>query len=288
MSNDKRRQALLYIFLTITGTMILGISLSDLQLQPGLPIPGADPDSTAAQAAQPGTGLPGLSFPWVLQAGLALGIILMFAALITALVKKANVRQIGLFAAGLVVLFGIFSRLPDLAAGQLDLPQSGSYNPLQPSFEYSTAPIGDPPAVFLFWAAAVSLLAVLGLIGWLLSRRFQPSQKEDPLAVEAEAAVQAIANGQTLSDVIIRCYLNMESVIAQERGIERGQSVTPREFEAYLVEKGIPQKPVLQLTGLFEKARYGNQRLNQQDEQAAVNCFIAIQNACRPDSGGAR
>lgn len=212
----------------------------------------------------------------------------MFAALITALVKQANVRQIGLFAAGLVVLFGIFSRLPNLAAGRLDLPQTGSYDPLQPSFEYSIAPIGDPPAVLLFWAAAILLFASLALAGWLLSRAFRLSRKEDPLAVEAEAAVQAIVNGQTLSDVIIRCYLNMESVIAQERGIERGQSVTPREFEAYLVEKGIPQKPVLQLTGLFEKARYGNQTLNEQDEQAAVNCFIAIQNACRPDLRGTR
>lgn len=268
------------MFLAIIGAMILGISLPDLRLQPGLPIPGAVTNSTAAQTIHPATETSDRAFPWMLQVGLALGIIWMFIALLTALFKKANIKWIGLFAGGLAVLLGILSRLPHLATGQRDLLPTDPHIPLLPSFEYRIAPIGDPPAG-LFWAAAILLLAGLVLVGWLLSRTFRQSQKEDPLAVEAEAAVQAIANGQRLSDVIIRCYLKMESVIAQERGLERGQSVTPREFEAYLVEIGIPKNPVLQLTGLFEKARYGNQRLNTQDEQEAVNCFIAIQNACR-------
>lgn len=265
--------------------MILGISLPDLSLQPGLPIPGAATSSTAAQTIQPGTGISSFTFPWILQVGLALGIILMFIALVTALFKKANIKQIGLFAGGLAVLFGIFSWLPYLATSQLNLLPTDSHTPFLPSFEYSIAPIGDPPAG-LFWVAAILLLAGLVLMCWLLSRTLQRSPKEDPLAVEAETAVQAIANGHILSDVIIHCYLKMESVIAQERGIERGQSITPREFEASLVEKGIPKIPILELTTLFEKARYGNQSLNKQDEEEAVNCFIAIQNACRPDSGG--
>jgi len=287
LNNDKRRKTLLFIFIEIIGMMILGISLPDLQLQPGLPIPGAATSSTAAQTIQPGTGISSFTFPWILQVGLALGIILMFIALVTALCKKANIKQVGLFAGGLAVLFGILSWLPHLETSQLNLLPTDLKISLHPSIDYSIAPIGDPPAG-LFWVAAILLLVGLVLMGWLLSRTFRQSQKEDPLAVEAEAAVQAIASGDLLSDVIIRCYLKMENVIAQERGIERGQSVTPREFEASLVEKGIPKNPILELTTLFEKARYGNQSLNKQDEEEAVNCFIAIQNACRPDSGGLR
>lgn len=211
----------------------------------------------------------------------------MFFALVAALVKQASIKRIGLFAGGLAVLVVIFSQLPHPAAGQMDLSLTDAYIPIQPSLEYSTAPIGDPPTGLL-WVAAILLLAGLVWTGWLLTRALRRSQKEDPLAVEAEAAVQAIANGQSLSDVIIRCYLNMESVIARERGIERGQSVTPREFETHLVERGIPKYPVLQLTRLFEKARYGNQRLNVQDEQEAVKSFIAIQSACRPNMGGTK
>lgn len=260
--------------------LILGVSLPDLRLQPGQPIPGAVTGSTGAQAAQQGAGTSGITLPWLFQVGLALGILVMSVTLVSALLKKANARRIGLFAAGLAVLFGVFSWLPRLAPSRpVSLP-TDPYTPQQPSFEFTIAPIGDPPAGF-FWAAAILLLAGLVLMGWLFFHSLRSSQKEDPLAAEAEAAVRAIANGQSLSDVIIRCYLNMESVIAQERGIERGQSVTPREFKASLVEKGIPEQPVLQLTGLFERARYGNQRLNTQDEREAVDCFMAIQNACR-------
>ena len=284
MSTHKHRQAFLYLSLVIIGMILLGVSLPSLRFQAGLPLPGAVPTSIYAPAGE--SGLSRSASPLLLPYGLALGIILLFISLIIALLKKVNTKRMRLLAAALVVLFVFFSVLPDLAPSQADSnPDNISAVPPQ-LFDYMVAPIGEPPANLVVWVIAGLSLVSVTLISWSVSRAFNRPKKEDDLAKETKAAIQAILEGHNLNDVIIHCYLRMESVIAQERGIERGWSVTPREFETYLLEKGIPRTPILQLTSLFEKARYSNQNLDQQDEQDAVNSLIAIQNACPMDSRG--
>lgn len=285
LTTNKRRQALLYLSVAVIGITLLGLCLPNLRFEPGLPIPGAEPDPAAATPSIQ-TGFSRGSFPWLLQFGLVVGIILLSFALVTTLLRHGNMKRTVLFAVVLILLFVVFSQLPRLAPDQYAaVPINPDFQPPQ-SEEYAIAPIGEPPASLLFWVAAGLLLAGTVLIGWLLARALGRKQKEDPLAMEARAAVEAIAGGESLRDVIIRSYLKMESVVAQARGIERGQAVTPREFETFLVEKGIPRVPILQLTHLFEKARYGNQNLNQQDQQDAVRCLLAIQKACQPDTEG--
>jgi len=266
--------------------ILLGVSLPGLRFQAGLPIPGADPVSISDPIGEPDSA--NETFPWLLPYVLAFGTILLFFALIIALLKKVNIKRVGLTAAALVLVIGLFSQLPSLAPGQSDSSSDniGVAPPL--SFEYMVAPIGEPPASLLVWVVAGLLLASVALISWSVSRAFHRTKKEDELVKETEVAIQAILDGQNLNDVIIHCYLKMERVIAQERGIERARSVTPREFETYLVEKNIPRNPILKLTFLFEKARYGNQSLNEKDEQDAVNCLFAIQKACQPDLRGIR
>jgi len=283
---QQRRQAFLYLSLALIGMILLGVSLPGLQFQDGLPIPGAEPVSIKAEAVESGSG-GGTSLGW-LQYVLAFGIVLLFVVLMTTLLKIISIKRIGLLIAALALLFIVFSQLPKLEPGEVaPISVNSSGLPTQSS-EYLVAPIGKPPASLLDWVTAGVLLSCAVWIGWIALHAFQRTTKEDKLATETQAAVKAIADGQNLEDVIIRYYLKMESVIAQERGIERGQSVTPREFETYLENKGIPRKPILQLTTLFEKARYGNQSLNEKDEQDAVNCFLAIQEACHPEIAGIR
>ena len=50
MTGRSRQQALMYLALAILGLGILAASLSDLKLEPGLPIPG----STAQVLVEPG------------------------------------------------------------------------------------------------------------------------------------------------------------------------------------------------------------------------------------------
>jgi hypothetical protein len=278
--NHKHLQALLYISLAIIGVIILALGLPDLRFQAGSPIPGAETGSTVAQTIDQGSS--SLSSPWWFQFVLAFGIILLFFALIIALRNKVKIKQVGLLAATLILLFLLFSSLPQPQSEPVDSNPSSAYAEPPPSLEYTISPIGEPPAGLLLWVTAALLLGSVTFIVWFASHSNQRTDKEDPMAVEAKAALQAIKGGQNLRDIIIHCYLEMERLIAQERGIERGEAVTPREFETHLLDKGIPRVPIFQLTHLFEKARYGNQNLNKLDEQEAMNCFFAIQEACQP------
>ncbi len=281
MKNDTRRQALFIILISIVFIMVLGISLPELTFQPALPFPGASPDSGEMESPQSAKDSSINSSPWVLQIGLAVGIVLIVLALLIALYKKVKTKHILILAGSLVVLFVFFSILPNLPGTPSSTVQSQTDSPEPAQFDYLTAPIGEPPEDMLFWVKIIVLLTSIFLVGWLVMSLFKRSPKENPLAVEAESAIQALSGGEDLGKVIIKCYLNMERIISQERGIDRDYSMTPREFEINLISKGIPREPIQQLTSLFEKARYGIQILTEQDELDALNCLSAIQKACQ-------
>ncbi len=142
------------------------------------------------------------------------------------------------------------------------------------------APPADPPGDW-FQAVKIVLIAAGCLMGaWLIFKSIRVSRPEDALALEVDAALKAIEDGVDFRDVILNAYLRMLRIVKEEQGIEREESVTPREFEALLAARGIPQEPVLQITRLFEKARYGNKPPEPADEQAAVRCLTAIRESC--------
>ena len=277
----KRNQALLYIALAITCMMILGLSLPDLQFLTGLPFPGSDTSPANNPAIVSESGYVNSSFPWILQIVWVMGVILIFFLSITALYKKVNYKLISLLAGVLAILFALFSILSELSPNQLETVPFDTSLPEQQLLEFQVAPIGDPPASLFFSVKVGLVLAGIIFVGWLVTRVFRRGQKDNILAAEAESAIQAITNGVNLGGVIIRCYLNMEKVISEERGIDRDQSMTPYEFKTYLINKGIPKMPIQVLTTLFEKARYGNQCLTEQDELDALSSLSAIQKVCQ-------
>jgi hypothetical protein len=101
------------------------------------------------------------------------------------------------------------------------------------------------------------------------------------LAGPAEEAIAAIRVGADLKDTVMRCYFEMGRVLREQRGISRDQAMTPREFEQYLAQEGLPRKPVGQLTRLFEMVRYGAKAVGKREELQAIDCLTAIVNACR-------
>lgn len=207
----------------------------------------------------------------------------MIAVAISAVVAVTNRRSLkrtGILAAALTVAFVLVSRLPELKPVEIETAPDPSAVAEAQTFSYAIAPVGEPPAGLFYWVMGGLLLAAGLLCTWLLWRSMRRGQGGDRLAQAAGAAVRAIADGQQIEDVVMRSYLDMVSVVEKAQGIERENAVTPREFESYLAERGIPRLPVQQLTRLFEKVRYGNQRLNRQDEQAAVECLYQIQAAC--------
>jgi len=261
--------------------VILGIGLRDLQFLPGLPIPGPEPNIADHPTTFPETGINKNSFLLILQIGLAAGVILLFFFVITAILKKINVKLIILLTGALIISFAIFSVLPTLPYHQFASAPTDTSLPEKQLPVYQIAPIGDPPEKLFFWVKVGLFIAGVFLFGWMIARVLQRNKKGNALADEAETAIQAITNGVNLCGVIIQCYLNMEKVISQERSIDRSVSMTPREFETYLIHKGIPEAPILQLTTMFEKARYGNQCLTERDELDALRCLSAIKQACQ-------
>jgi hypothetical protein len=138
-----------------------------------------------------------------------------------------------------------------------------------------TSPLGPVPTSLL-WLVGICLLVCSILLGiWV----FKPSKQAttiDLVSLEAEKARQALVTGLDLKDVIIKCYQQMSLALEKDRGLEREDFMTTREFEKLLEAAGIPYDPIHQLTQLFEEVRYGNWKPQLLDEQKAINCLEAI------------
>ena len=95
-------------------------------------------------------------------------------------------------------------------------------------------------------------------------------------AQEARQAVQTLAAGSDLKDTVLRCYRDMNRALSQQRGINRQQAMTPREFAAYLAGIGLRDEHIQRLTRLFENVRYGTYTASERDKREAVDCLNAI------------
>lgn len=128
----------------------------------------------------------------------------------------------------------------------------------------------------------VAILIVIGILIWYVYRHFiyKPPSTADQLKAEVEGAINEIEAGADLRNVIIRCYADMSQILNEQRGIQRQQAMTPREFETELQEMGLPHADIQRLTRLFEEVRYGNADLGQAAEQEAIHCLTAIAEAC--------
>ncbi len=280
MKNQLRLKMLIYLTLMTAGMLLLAASLSGLQFQPGIPIPGAETSPEPARPLdKPGEAV--FEARPLLQLPLALLFLSSLVMLLAVLVKKGARKQVFKWAGVLVVVACLY-----LLLNQIEVEPSGSAGEASqesgspPVFFYDAAPIGEPPEKLYQLAAAVLILGAAALAAWLVARRSRPLQGAGGLALEAEDALHALGAGEALGGVIIRCYLQMEKIVREERGIERAASLTPREFSAFLAAQGIHLAQIKALTALFEKARYGREPLNQQDEQAALECLAAVRGAC--------
>lgn len=275
-----RRNMMVYLTLATICMVILSTSLTGLVFQPGLPIPGADssPSTHASTGAtEPQTLEVGkaLQFPFAISFGVILLVILL------SLGKKVDFRQIAKWVACLLVVAFVSVLLNQIKFNLPVTPAGNSQEAdLPPSVVYDIAPIGDPPQHLYSLVLIFILLAAAVLVAVIIAHAMQRVKADDAIGAEASEALRAIKEGADLRNVIYRCYLQMVKIASEKRGLTREESATPREFERYLVSKGIPDLPIHQLTGLFEKVRYGGKALDSEDEETAVACLTAIHAAC--------
>lgn len=280
MDKDIRHKILIYLTIITIGMVLLSAGLADLQFQSGQPIPGAEP-STGSIATADQTATRAAQIDKVLQLPLALAFALILLILIISLIKKAHIKRILNLSLALVavVLLAILLSQIKFPASDISYAEPSTLQPA-PAVSYDIAPIGEPPQYLFNIVMVFILLGAAGLIFWLVWQALHRRQNDSPLAAQAQAALQAIDRGDNLANIIVRCYLQMEKVALEAQGIERQESATPREFKELLASQGIPLYPVRQLTGLFEKVRYGGKALDKRDEQTAVESLSAIRTAC--------
>lgn len=292
---NRRDKVLLLLFLGLAAVAIFlaAAGLSRLVLEPGQPF------SLLAGEGAGGGGGPLFNsdwLAWLIRGITALALILTPFYILYSLFSKRGRRRLLGDLLVLAVLMGFVYLLSKNAAPLPEpevLPELG-----EPGSNVPTpAPAPDPFVaqtpdwleILASVGVALLLTAAVGLAyRWWLSRRppeFSPAL--DRLGEEAQRAVDALYAGGDVKDTVIRSYLQMSRILHEERGIQRGSTMTPQEFEGILVRKGFPREPVQRLTRLFEEVRYGARRPAEAEEQAAIASLSAIADFCRSPQGEA-
>jgi len=281
MPRNTKHIVLLLLAGALVSLVVLTTSLPNLQLHSGTPFPGS---SASTVNVQPGSPLSPtqIYFTPILRGIVAVSILIFTFSILARLIAHADLKIILQLFLALVALLILAYILPDITPAQpAYIPDESFEATAVPPFEYSITPLGQPPQM-LIGVVIIGIVLGMGLLVFIFISRWSSSTKiEVTLAQEAKGAVDALQAGIGLRNVIIRCYLQMTHAIQEEQGIERNNTMTAREFEDWLEQKGFPTMPVRQLTSLFEKVRYSKQQTSNDDEKIALNSLNEIIQFCR-------
>ena len=140
-------------------------------------------------------------------------------------------------------------------------------------------------AVIIIALAALVITLVLTTLWWIRKKK---KPKKDTLNLVADQAQQALVDirkGGDLKSAILRSYAEMNRVVKEEMGIARQRTMTARDFEQHLIQKGLPAEPIQSLTRVFEKVRYGHSTTGEVEETQAVNALTNIIEAVQEQAG---
>jgi hypothetical protein len=278
-----RRSNLFFIMITILGALALSGSLAVLQLRGGNVSPLALPGFASGEPFDFTSLFWGEVIFRILLAFVVLSLLLFPVYLLHSLRSRQGRRRLlsDILALGfMLLLFGI---LYQTTANQeeeelVEEPQIMQPHPDEEFLGNPLAPeeLSNKPPSLPSWTTWVAALGLAGLATLAAAYLFERGRAEplpymtlERLADEAQDALDALRAGGDVKDVIVRCYLAMSQALEEEKHIYRKNSMTPREFERVLVEKGLPRDPVKHLTHLFEEVRYGNRTPVRREEDLA-------------------
>jgi hypothetical protein len=268
MTSNQKKNAMVFLGVSILITVLLAANLSQMELKPGLPAPLLEGYHIIVPEVGQRLSFPTL--PFILK---LLGIVsviyllvILFKAIMGLRLKKiAGILSEFILIVGgfLILILGIFllQKLP----GQPTAP-----TPMPFSFDTPRALRTESIPTSTIWLVGFSLAVLAALLLYYWLRAHRRSSQKDLLMEQIERARRNIYAGMDLDEVILRCYSEMGLIIQREGGIERQAFTTPSEFESELCSAGLPRQPIHELTHLFESVRYGVNTPTRADEQAAL------------------
>jgi len=276
-----KRLGLVLLVGSLLALIIVSVSLSNMQLNPGTPFPREGNNYNPVLSSTEKQEIENTTLPRV-QGFIALILLLVLLFVLARIVSAINIRKLLKWLPVLVILLIAVALIPQMDPGQPpSFPDELNVISTPQSPNVTALPLGDPPQ-FLLWLVAIAILFGMCFLGYKLFMEGVISIRlEDQIAQEAKRAIQNLRAGKDFRNVIINCYLQMSHVLQAEQGIERNSAMTAREFERWLRVEGLPFQPVRQLSSLFEKTRYGNQKMSKGDEKTALESLNEIIRYCQ-------
>jgi hypothetical protein len=286
ITSRRRLWVLLFSGVAILAMVFLAVGLGDLQFLPGRPLPRRDAADELLRAffrPLPGSEILGWIFLGFYYFSLLLLPFAIIYFIISPDVRRRVLRGLAMLL-WLVAFLMLIRARPDIF-NELQLmpeavPQADDI--AVPSVEFAAS---FPPwlvTVTTVGLAVATAAVVVGAIWYFWRRSQRPANPLDELAQEAQVALDALQAGADVHDTVMRCYFEMVRILSEQRGLRRGEAMTPREFEADLKAAGLPATHIEQLTRLFEAVRYGARIADEAEEREAVACLSAIVEASSP------
>jgi hypothetical protein len=285
--NKAKWNALLLLSIVNVFILILAMSLPNLVLSPGQPfsLGGSQPETTGTSGILPG----GDALLWVFRGTLALGILLFPLYVIYSMLTSKGRQRLLADVILISLLFLFATYLHDHALNQnTQNPQQTALTPQnlnagsgQPSVIFSAVP---PPWLAPVVILVASILVVVIIFVAVRFLRRPPKSTEtslEKLAQEAQSAIEALQLGGDFKITVIQCYREMSRIVRDTKGIERDRAMTAREFEDWLISKGLPPESIRTLTRLFEQARYGSALESIHEVNLALSCLTNIVDVCK-------
>ncbi len=287
---DNRRlwlaAGLLLAFILLSG------ALTQFSLAPGLriePTVADTPDQTFSVQERTPNPLGGRLVGWVVSVTVGLAILFFIVGILRKESRLSTLAAV-VFGVGIALLLASLVRGPEELAPPVmgeglagEEGGIGIFDPLDPEEAVEEDPYREPAS--WWWSAIVMVPALIGICFVLrpyLGAGRRP-RHGDTAQVAADAA-DALEAGESLQDVIQRCYRDMVTILEQTGSVRRRASMTPREFEDRLIRDGVDAPDVRGLTRLFELSRYAAGATSETDEVAAVEYLRRIAGALGDNS----
>lgn len=268
------------ILISVSTLMIIGMSISRVELEPGT-IFYSESGEEQGEFFSPGP--PALAEEPELDYLLLIRLLIIVPIIVIILItiffpntRKYTLRNLVIVLAWAAFVYFMYNRQSDNNFFETTTASESPANlPVIPQ-----APMPEIPSNSSSWVPYIVgftlILILFAAAFYLYQRSVRKEEEQELLSAEAKSALEELKSGIDLRNVILRCYYEMGQIVQRERGIDRKRWMTAREFEIRLIRAGLPEEPVKNLTRLFETVRYGSFDPNKEQEEIAVESLTAI------------